>query len=811
MRFILTSLFLFSFCSYCWAQDLPEGFQIEEFATDLNSPAGTVHAHNGLIYFWELGGKVWVLEDGVKGSEPVIDISEEVAYYGDLGLLGLELDPDFENNGYIYLLYVVDGYYLENYGSSDYDSEESWEHYPTIGRLTRYELSTIDYQSIVPDSRMILLGETVDDGVPVLTNTHSVGNIIFGDDGSLLLSTGDGSIGYNGGDWDVELNYDSTALANGQLSELDNVRSYRSQLIQTLNGKILRINPETGEGYPSNPFFDDENPNSAQSKVWALGLRNPFRVTHKPGSGLGDPSAGVPGDIFIGDVGSWLWEELNVCDGPGQNFGWPRYEGNLQNWEFNGLPMYNKYWENPFYDGVSCTDQYYYFRELIQDPNAFHEYHFPNPCDGVEEIDNAITHIHKQPTIAYMNSLIDEEITTFVPGYDNEGNFEAIPIDESSVGAAQFVGYSSLGGVFYNGTSLPEEYFGAYFHIDLSGWIKVMKFDENNELLSVEDFANSLFGQVHINVGPFDGALYITDTFLGKIYKISFAGNLSPVVIASADQTYGLSPLTVNFGATESYDPDNDPILFSWDFGDGQTSNDVSPIHTFVGNNNEPTSFDVTLTVTDSEGNFTIENFLISTNNTPPVVDITSVSDGDLYALDSATMVLLQASVYDQEHLGSELAYEWQTFFHHNTHYHPEPIDVNVESSFLINPLGCDNLEEYYYRFKLTVTDSEGLSSFSEKNMYPDCDGLLGENPVEFSEFVIYPNPTSDFVNLRGPFTNDKIEIAIYDITGANVLFNEVSTLDTDVLTIDLRTLQAGVYSLKILDDQEYFNRLILN
>jgi hypothetical protein len=89
----------------------------------------------------------------------------------------------------------------------------------------------------------------------------------------------------------------------------------RAQNPDSLVGKILRIHPITGEGYPTNPFYDG-NPNSNRSKVYAVGLRNPFRFALHPGNG----------QLYVGDVGNFDWEEINV-GGAGANFGWPCLEG----------------------------------------------------------------------------------------------------------------------------------------------------------------------------------------------------------------------------------------------------------------------------------------------------------------------------------------------------------------------------------------------------------------------------------------------------------------------------------------------------
>jgi glucose/arabinose dehydrogenase len=82
-----------------------------------------------------------------------------------------------------------------------------------------------------------------------------------------------------------------------------------------LAGKILRVDPETGEGPADNPFFDG-NPVSNRSRVFAYGFRNPFRMVQNRATD----------EIYVGDVGLLAWEELNRLR-PGANYGWPCYEG----------------------------------------------------------------------------------------------------------------------------------------------------------------------------------------------------------------------------------------------------------------------------------------------------------------------------------------------------------------------------------------------------------------------------------------------------------------------------------------------------
>src|SRR5262249_50202594 len=92
------------------------------------------------------------------------------------------------------------------------------------------------------------------------------------------------------------------------------VIALRAQDVDSINGKLLRIDPATGNGLPDNPFY--AGPTDIPSKVWCYGFRNPFRFTILPGTS----------DVFVGDVGWDDWEELDVA-ARGGNYGWPCHEG----------------------------------------------------------------------------------------------------------------------------------------------------------------------------------------------------------------------------------------------------------------------------------------------------------------------------------------------------------------------------------------------------------------------------------------------------------------------------------------------------
>ena len=132
------------------------------------------------------------------------------------------------------------------------------------------------------------------DCLPSDYDSHTVGNLKFGPDGMLYVTVGDGA------------SYASV-----------DVRALRAQNLDRLSGKILRVNPANGQGIATNPFWTG-TATDTRSKVWAYGVRNAFRFNFKPGTNI----------IYIGDVGWDAWEEQKSSP-PGDNLGWPCYEGNF--------------------------------------------------------------------------------------------------------------------------------------------------------------------------------------------------------------------------------------------------------------------------------------------------------------------------------------------------------------------------------------------------------------------------------------------------------------------------------------------------
>ena len=281
------------------AASLPEDFLETEVGGYWDEAAGLTFDAANVMYVWDRQGRVWIVENDVKRATPLIDLSEEVGAWNDYGLLGFALHPNFRQNGYFYLLYVVDHHHLTRFGTPNYNPNANEYQRATIGRLTRYTARASDnFHSADPASRLVLIGQAATNGFPILYLTHGVGSLVFGTDGTLLVSCGDGAALSDTGS-DPE-SYYSQGLNEGIIKPKENIGAYRSQLVDSLSGKILRLDPDTGEGIPSNPFYDPADPKAARSRVWVLGLRNPFRVTLRPGTGSHSRADANPGVLYVG-------------------------------------------------------------------------------------------------------------------------------------------------------------------------------------------------------------------------------------------------------------------------------------------------------------------------------------------------------------------------------------------------------------------------------------------------------------------------------------------------------------------------------
>ena len=183
-------------------------------------------------------------------AAPLLDISDEVAGYRDHGMLGFALDPNFATNGHFYVMYVVDRHHLDFFGTGSYNPATNDYFKPTIGRITRYTANLADDRRTAdPASRLVLVGETKSTGFPVLHESHSIGTLFFGADGTLLATCGDGA-SYNAMDNGHQAGgaYGDAGVTDGIITAAENIGAFRVQLLDSHSGKMIRIDPATGNG-----------------------------------------------------------------------------------------------------------------------------------------------------------------------------------------------------------------------------------------------------------------------------------------------------------------------------------------------------------------------------------------------------------------------------------------------------------------------------------------------------------------------------------------------------------------------------------
>jgi hypothetical protein len=380
-------------------------------------------------------------------------------------------------------------------------------------------------------------------------------------------------------------------------------------------------------------------------------------------------------------------------------------------------------------------------------------------------------------------------------------------------GAESFGGISAIVGDFYAGEAFPDEYQNILPLIDYDGWLKVFWFDESHRLTKMEHWLDGLENAIDMRFNPNDGCYYMTSLFPSEIRKICFAGNLRPQIHLEVSPTYGPGPLDVTFDASHTLDPEGDPMQFLWTFDNGETATGRIVSHRFTTDSESPQGFYPELAVRDSAGNTARKRVHISVNNSPPSVDIQSIETDQLYPMDRITRLPLEAKVEDAEHSPENLDYEWVTYLHHNTHFHPLTETEARTDTFSVNPVGCEDVNDYYYRISLRVTDPEGLEGYDERFIYPDCEGDLIDT---ITELQVFPNPTSDRLTFRFP---DKVtreqnyHLSVFDMAGRSVLGgNYTAHPFQHHIQLQLGRLRPGTYIFKLRSDEgeRYTGRFVV-
>jgi glucose/arabinose dehydrogenase len=273
---------------------MPAGFT-DQLVTNVAKPTALAFTPDGRVLITTMTGQLWVVTPGAGLlATPALDVGPQSCAIHERGMLGAAVDPGFATNHFVFLFYTVKNGSVcgQNVDPSPYNR---------VSRFTLPDTNVID-----PAGEVVIL-----DHIPS-RNGHNAGDVHFGADGLLYVSTGDGACR-------LDPSEDTLCTVDNNNSRSD------SQLL----GKILRVAPDGS--------IPTGNPNVAATgsrrcgdpaaaavvtgpgpclETFASGLRNPFRFAVRPGTS----------QLYINDVGEQSWDEIDL-GAAGADYGWNLREG----------------------------------------------------------------------------------------------------------------------------------------------------------------------------------------------------------------------------------------------------------------------------------------------------------------------------------------------------------------------------------------------------------------------------------------------------------------------------------------------------
>ncbi len=562
------------------------------------------------------------------------------------GLAGIALDPAFESNGWVYLFYSPAG-------------DEAVQH------VSRF---TFDGATISPQSEQVLLK------IPVQREQccHTGGSLAFGPDGNLFIATGDNtnpfeSEGYapidertGRGAWDAQK---SSANTND------------------LRGKILRIKPLPDGTYaiPEGNLFP-VGTDATRPEIYVMGVRNPFRFSIDPETRWlywGDigPDAGNY-DRARGPRGHDEWNRTREAG----HFGWPH---------------------------------------CIGDNKPYLAFDFGTRRSG--NVFDCVAPINASPNNTGLRNLPPAQEAWIWYPYGASDDFPQI--DPGGGGRAAMTGpvYHFDPDMSSSG-KLPPYFDKTLFIYEWSrNWIKEIKFDDEGDILAIQPFLpsfrfNSL---IDMELGP-DGALYLlewgSDKFGrnntdARLLRIAFTTlDKAPVAVAKASPDTGPLPLTVQFDASDSYDPDSSGELdYAWDFtNDGQIdATDPTATWTFA----KAGIHNVRLTVRGPAGGEDVAVIPVVAGNSRPVVSIAEPANGSFFAWGESVPYAVRVEDAEEGVAGAGIDCQdvrTQPAIGHDDHSHAERIHSGCAGAFTLAPSHGADGSDVFYVVETTYTDRGG-------------------------------------------------------------------------------------------------------
>ncbi|NJC16218.1 PKD repeat protein/glucose/arabinose dehydrogenase/type 1 glutamine amidotransferase [Micromonospora profundi] len=482
-------------------------------------------------------------------------------------------------------------------------------------------------------SRFTVTGDTINPAsekqvlrVDTQRNTccHAGGSMTFDGDGNLYLATGDNTNPFE-------------SSAYTPIDERPGRQDYDAQRTSgntnDLRGKVIRIHPEDDGTYtiPAGNLFAPGT-EKTRPEIYAMGFRNPFRIGTDPKTNT----------LYVADYGP----DANA-DNPNRG---PR---GLVEW--NVVTPGNYGW--PYCTGTN---------------EAYNDYTFPSGPSGAKF--DCAAPVNNSPNNTGLTNLPPVVPATVDYGYAGDSRYPEIGGGGAPMGGPVYRYDADLNSTrkwpaYYDGKALLGEWNqNKMYTMQMSADGKSLV--DINQLLT----GMSMIRPMDFEFGP-DGALYLIEWGSGfggnndnsGVYRIDYtAGDRAPIAAASATPTSGPAPLTVTFSSAGSRDPDGGTLTYAWAFGDGQTSTEANPTHTYA------TAGDYTaqLTVTNPKGRTAVANVPVTVGNTAPTVTIEFPPDGGFF--DWGDQVRYTIKVTDPEDGQIDCdEVQLQVLLGHDEHAHP--------------------------------------------------------------------------------------------------------------------------------------------
>jgi len=479
------------------------------------------------------------------------------------GFVGITLDPNFDANGFIYVMFA------------DRDVAKH-----VVGRLTLAPETLPDgtrTMRAVPDSFRTLLEYSVQRE----QCCHTGGGMVFDNDGNLFITVGNNTSNSAGSQTDERAGREPWDDQRGSANTND------------LRGKILRIHPEPDGTYtiPEGNLFPPGTPNT-RPEIFSMGHRNPWRVSVDSATGYvywGE--VGPDNQVDNPDIGPRGYDELNQARGPGF-FGWPYFVGNNQAFPFRN----------------------YVTGELLgpKDPERPTNTSVNN--DGLQVLPPA------EPAFVWYPSATSDEF----PDVGSGGRCaEGGPVYRRADFAADA---DRPWPAYYEGKWLATDCSrGWILSISMDADSRYAGMERFLPTYRPSEPMDIKFGpEGDLYVLDY-GSTWFAKSDDSELVRIEYnGGNRTPVVMASADRIAGVPPFDVALSAAGTMDYDGDALQYAWTFqplsgGSARTLSGANPRVTIDQNG----LYTATLTVTDAAGASASAIVDLVAGNDPPTVAVT--------------------------------------------------------------------------------------------------------------------------------------------------------------------------------------------